>query len=675
MSVRAAAYARTSTDRQDQSIEDQLAAISKYAHENGYKIVRQYVEDDKSGTDAENRPVFMEMYDLVTSDKADFDAVLVYDHTRWGRFGTFESIGREWMCTIHNAQVIYTNGPNTQGNSMDGVLISTVLRFMAQEYSRNLSKLCTRGLQSSAKKGRWLSRRPYGYNRVEIGEDGNQIRVLGKRERKNHKDHHIILVPGDKDEVETIRKIFSLTLEGFGANKVAAILNEAGIPSPAGRLWIQASVRHILAREVNFGKMVYGKAKLGKFSREDNLWGDKGPKKYLHDKENWIVVENAYVPIIDEETFYKAKEARLHRTLGADLTRNRGLGSTFLLSGLLFCAKCGAKYSGHNHYVNHGRKTTTSYRCTTTKTNGRAMCDSLMINRARVDRFVLGYVQNLLNNPDFYKMVESKIRAMLEETQPLRRDDNVIEKKIHRAENAIARLMNIMESSDGSNWEEYDKRITEHKKVIQQLKMELAQSGSKPKPQKSIEEKIEDIRRRFSDAANYLTDSVPGDTENNAKKKNILAQFLYKAIVAPDATTVTFYFYKVPPIDADQHQTADIAPMAAVSSLSTSNHKSAKKRMSELNTEDYHVETIILKPDVVEEDGKKWYRMRPFAELRKVQPSTVRNWANTGKYPTKKIYGKKYICEKPEDKEGSQTVAEKTSHGMPTAISQKIHQT
>ena len=84
--VRAAEYVRMSTDHQRYSTETQAAAIQTYAARRGMEIVRTYADEGKSGLRIEGRDALKQLIETVASGNADFDVILVYDISRWGRF-------------------------------------------------------------------------------------------------------------------------------------------------------------------------------------------------------------------------------------------------------------------------------------------------------------------------------------------------------------------------------------------------------------------------------------------------------------------------------------------------------------------------------------------------------------------------------------------------------------
>ena len=84
--LRAAQYVRMSTDYQRYSIENQVVVIAAYAERHGLTIVRTYRDEGESGLRIRNRKGLRELIDDVSSGRADFTHLLVYDVSRWGRF-------------------------------------------------------------------------------------------------------------------------------------------------------------------------------------------------------------------------------------------------------------------------------------------------------------------------------------------------------------------------------------------------------------------------------------------------------------------------------------------------------------------------------------------------------------------------------------------------------------
>ncbi len=84
--IRAAAYVRMSTDLQQYSTENQLSAIMRFAATRGFEVVRVFEDAGKSGLRLESRDALQALMADVATKRADYQAILVYDISRWGRF-------------------------------------------------------------------------------------------------------------------------------------------------------------------------------------------------------------------------------------------------------------------------------------------------------------------------------------------------------------------------------------------------------------------------------------------------------------------------------------------------------------------------------------------------------------------------------------------------------------
>ena len=104
--VRAAEYVRMSTDHQKYSTENQADAIRHYASSRGIEIVSTYADDGKSGLSIDGRASLQRLIADVESGAADFEMILVYDVSRWGRFqDADESAYYEYICRRAGIQI------------------------------------------------------------------------------------------------------------------------------------------------------------------------------------------------------------------------------------------------------------------------------------------------------------------------------------------------------------------------------------------------------------------------------------------------------------------------------------------------------------------------------------------------------------------------------------------
>ena len=83
---KAVKYVRMPTEHLQYSTENQADKITKYAERRGIEIVRTYADEGKIGLRSEGRIGLQELIRVVESGQADFQIILVYDISRWGRF-------------------------------------------------------------------------------------------------------------------------------------------------------------------------------------------------------------------------------------------------------------------------------------------------------------------------------------------------------------------------------------------------------------------------------------------------------------------------------------------------------------------------------------------------------------------------------------------------------------
>jgi DNA invertase Pin-like site-specific DNA recombinase len=138
--IRAAEYARMSTEHQQYSIENQGEAIRQYAAIRGMKIIRTYADSGKSGLRIDGREALQRLIRDVESGNADFSVILVYDISRWGRFqDADESAYYEYICRRAGISVHYCAEQFDNDGSPVATIVKGVKRAMAGEYSRELS--------------------------------------------------------------------------------------------------------------------------------------------------------------------------------------------------------------------------------------------------------------------------------------------------------------------------------------------------------------------------------------------------------------------------------------------------------------------------------------------------------------------------------------------------------
>ena len=296
---RAAEYVRMSTDHQKYSTENQSDAIRKYAEERGFELVRSYADAGKSGLRIEGREALQQLIQDVQDGTADFEVILVYDVSRWGRFqDADESAYYEYICRRANKQVEYCAEQFENDGGPVATIVKSVKRAMAGEYSRELSnkvfigqcRLIERGFRQGGAAG-------FGLRRVLLDERGEVKAELKRGEHKSLQTDRVILVPGPETEVRTVRWIYSRFLKhGRSESEIAAELNERGILTDLGRAWTRATVHQILTNEKYIGNNVYNR-------RSFKL----KQKRVANGPEMWIRSEGAFDAIVEPKQFQKVQ--------------------------------------------------------------------------------------------------------------------------------------------------------------------------------------------------------------------------------------------------------------------------------------------------------------------------------------------------------------------------------
>jgi len=297
--VRAAQYVRMSTDHQRYSTENQAEAIAAYAARRNFTIVRSYADEGRSGLNIAGRDALRRLIDDVQGGAADYDAVLVYDISRWGRFqDADESAYYEFICRERGIDVHYCAEQFDNDGSLPSNVMKSIKRVMAGEYSRELSskvfaghcRLVTLGYRQGGPAG-------YGLRRYLVNERDEPKAPLARGEHKSLQTDRVILVPGPDEEVETVRRIYRLfVLELRSEREIATILNFEERRTDTGAPWTRAVVRQILSNEKYIGNNVYNRVsfKLKK-------------TRVVNAPDMWLRKAGAFEAIVDAGMFAAAQ--------------------------------------------------------------------------------------------------------------------------------------------------------------------------------------------------------------------------------------------------------------------------------------------------------------------------------------------------------------------------------
>jgi DNA invertase Pin-like site-specific DNA recombinase len=298
--LRAAQYVRMSTDHQRYSTQNQAAAIAAFAQEKNLTIVRTYTDAGRSGLRIKGRPGLIELIDDVLSGHADFNHILVYDVSRWGRFQDIdESAHYEFVCKQNGIKVVYCAEQFDNDGSLLSSIVKNIKRVMAAEFSRELSVKVHAGQCRVASLGyRVGGPLAFGLRRELVDENKRSRGLLTKGERKALQTDRVRLRSGTQQEADIIRWVFhQCVVERKADAEIARELNRAKIPHPNGKAWSDSIVHTILKNENYVGNLVH--------NRTSRRLG----QKLVNNPENlWIRSDGVITPMVDRGLFMRAQK-------------------------------------------------------------------------------------------------------------------------------------------------------------------------------------------------------------------------------------------------------------------------------------------------------------------------------------------------------------------------------
>ncbi|MCP3393913.1 recombinase family protein [Bradyrhizobium sp. CCGB12] len=288
-----------STDLQRYSTENQLHTIRRYAEQRGFTIVRVFEDSGRSGLRMDGRDGLQSLMMEVQSGAAGFQAILVYDVSRWGRFqDADEGAYHEHVCSRAGIRVHYCGEQFDNDGSIGSILLKNVKRVMAGEYSRELSvkvfagqcRLIEHGFRQGGPAG-------FGLRRLLIDEGRNPKGELGRGDRKSLQTDRVVLTPGPHEEIAHVHSIYSMFVEeGKSEREIALALNQRGVLSDLGRPWTRASIHQILTNEKYIGNNIFNRVSYKLKQR-----------RVVNRPDTWVRADGAFPSIVDRALFERAR--------------------------------------------------------------------------------------------------------------------------------------------------------------------------------------------------------------------------------------------------------------------------------------------------------------------------------------------------------------------------------
>ncbi|MEG2931410.1 MAG: recombinase family protein, partial [Ruthenibacterium sp.] len=360
--MRIAAYCRVSTDTADQlnSLETQKNFFLDYAQKNEFQLVHLYADEGISGTKLKNRKQFLQL--MSDAKRGQFERIAVKDISRLAR-NTVDFLNSIRTLKALGIEVVFVNSNMT--TSVDSEFTLTILGAIAQEESANTSKRIKFGKQSNAKKGR-VPNIVFGYDKT-IGDYFN--------------------LTINEDEAAVVRQIFHLYLdEGYGANRIAALLNTQGRLTKRGCTWSQNAVCRILKHELYAGQVINGKQEVADFLT--------GTRK-THEASDWFVSQRDDLRIIEPERLAQASAVMQKR--GGEFRCNQVRQSNrHLFSTLIRCKECGRSFTRVSRSY---KNTYTRWVCNRHLVTGPGKCDNgVMVDEPALIDALQNYFNAILSS-------------------------------------------------------------------------------------------------------------------------------------------------------------------------------------------------------------------------------------------------------------------------------------
>ena len=295
----AAQYLRMSSEGQRYSTENQQNAIAEYAQQHGYQIVASYTDAGKSGLSLKGRDALGQLLSDALATPRTFDAILVLDVSRWGRFQNPDQAAHyEFLCRQAGVRVIYCGEPFGEDVAPITTIVKHLKRVMASEYSRELSAKLSRAHRQQAQLGfRQGGGLLYGFRRLLVDGERRPRQLLKIGEKKAISTDKVVVVAGPAEELAVIRRIFRFYVrEKLSIYEIARRLAKAGVKGYGDRPLSQTTIHRILGSELCLGRMTY------------NVTTKRLQGRSIKNPETAWTRYQAFEPIVPPAEFRKAQE-------------------------------------------------------------------------------------------------------------------------------------------------------------------------------------------------------------------------------------------------------------------------------------------------------------------------------------------------------------------------------
>ena len=316
--------------RESNSISNQKAMLEEFAARQGFTNIVHFTDDGISGT-CFDRPGFLAMMKEVEAGNVEY--LCIKDMSRMGR--DYLKVGQ--IMEILRQRGVRLIAINDGVDSARGDDDFTPFRnIMNEYYARDTSRKIRSTFQSKGKSGKHLT------GTVIYGYLWNEAR-----------DQWLV----DPEAADVVKRIFAMTIEGYGPYQIASKLKEEKVLIPSAYLaqhgegvnknktfkdvygWGSSTICNLLEKREYLGHTINFKTR--------KHFKDK--KSHYVPEDEWTIFENTHEAIIDQQTFDLVQKIRGNVRRYPD-----GWGEAAPLTGLLYCADCGGKM--YVHRTNNGKR-------------------------------------------------------------------------------------------------------------------------------------------------------------------------------------------------------------------------------------------------------------------------------------------------------------------------------
>ncbi len=514
--IKVAAYARVSTDKEDQknSYESQLKYYMEKMNANPKWIATQvYADEAISGTQDYKRSDFMKMIHDALNGK--FDLLLTKSISRFAR-NTVDTLSYVRKLKEKNVAILFEE-ENINTLEMSGELLLTILSSVAQQESETISSHVKLGLKMKMQRGELVGFHGcYGYDYDKLTKT----------------------LTVNEEEKKVIQYIFGRYVQGAGTTMIAKELTQAGIPTRRGNpIWCETVIRKIIKNEKYKGDLLQGKTFTVDPITHRRLENMGEEQKYL--------IEKNHEAIIDDETWDKVQEILQKRSESYNKgTRNGTFRRMYAFSGITYCAFCGRLVTRKNWVSSTKNKK--AWYCSTAIKQGRKYCrDSKPIPEKVIEKCFL----------DAYRVLCADkvtiIRNFMEKAEPILQENNSkeeIEKLNIQEHDLKERLKKLLELKlDNTITEEaFKEKNHEIERKIRNIQKQIENKASTVNKEDNLKSKVEEIKNLLKshniitefdrEVFDILVDKVIiGEIDEKGNKNPYVISFILKGSKKTDS--------------------------------------------------------------------------------------------------------------------------------------------